>query len=218
MKNKRSLKLFPGLCLIVTLLSSAVIPARSAGDEPFVPPTLVRTETSALVNYANDLKRYAADCQTLRDSSRLSGEQLKKCLSTLRGLHTRFDGFLKMQGDFVDKITKAGKWTKQLDDEFERFAQKRGASAELVNEVAQKGGFRSFFQSANRELARSKGELETEIGHLEELSKQSASADAVAAGPAAGTFVTRRFFKLVKDATDSACTAVCCTLACRISS
>lgn len=215
MRKVKNLKIWFGLTVLLTLSATVL-----AGDDtPFIPQTLVRTETTALVKYSAELKKYVTDCEGLRDSARLVGEQLKKCLTTLKDLRTRFDGFLQMQTSLMDKINNAQKWTKGLDDEFDKYASKRGASSGLISEVSQKGGFRSFFQTANRELIGMKGDFDGEIRELEEMVKKSASASGndfqKVSSPLRFIFV-RRIYKVVQDTTDSTCSAICCRTSCPI--
>ncbi len=215
MRKVSNLKIWFGLTVLLTL-STAVL----AGDDtPFIPPTLVRTETTVLVRYSAELKKYTVDCETLRDSSRLVGEQLKKCLTTLKDLRTKFDGFLQMQTSLMDKINNVQKWTKGLDDEFDKYASKRGVSSGLISEVSQKGGFRSFFQSANRELNGLKGDFDGEIRELEEMVKKSASASADNFQKVSSPLrfaVVKRVYKVVQDTTDSTYSAICCRTSCPI--
>lgn len=211
MKIEEFWKKLAGISLLVFLTYPMLNFANTNDDKPFIPPNLVKTETSAITKYADDLDKYVTDCQRLKNSARLAGEQLKKCLTTLKDLRTRFDGFLQMQSSLMDRIKRDNKWTKDLDDEFEKNAVKQGTSAELVADVKGKGGFRSYFQSVNRELKGSKTEFNDEIAELEEMIRKSAAERIGTVRASAASFLfVRKVFKLTKDSADSACTAVCC--------
>jgi len=214
MKRKNLWQALLSAVLMIGLLLPTANLAKG-DDVPFVPPTLVRTETSAMTRYANELNKYATDCQTLRESSRLLGEKLKKCLIILKDLRTRFDGFLQSQLSFVSRIENARKWTKELDDDFEKNAAKRGANSQILSDVSQAGGFRSFFQSTAKDIKGSKSDFDFEIKDLEELVKTSDSSESsnfqiISTKLNVRYGIIRKIIKAIKTMVDAACSAVCC--------
>lgn len=215
MKNRLFWKMTLCIGLSVLLLLPPTNLAKSKFDSPYVPASLIKIELKAVTEYTNELSKYATDCDSLKDSSRLSGEKLKQCLTILKGLRDKFGGFRKNSESVISKIKNANKWTKEFDDDFEKNAVKRGGDAASVNEVKNAGGLREFFQKIVRDFDKDKRDLDTEIKELEAMLEKSASSQSQPfqrisyTSPAVrgvGDYLVRKIRQMAK----ALCLAVCC--------
>lgn len=116
---KRIAKNFWRTMLSFGLLASMSLPPASLAnvkaDTPHIPLGLVKD--AALDNYSQLAAKYLSDCDHLVDKKpRPSGEELKRCLTIIKELRDKFDGFTQRLTSITDKIKNEGKWTKELDE------------------------------------------------------------------------------------------------------
>ena len=153
------------VCLSTLIFAPKPFSARVSNDVAVVPDA----------KYSQLASNYVEGCAD-RQSSPPSNEKLKECLVIAKELRDKFDGFVQGLTSASEKLKSENKWTKELDDKFERDARKDGVRADLVNEVKQKGGFREFYQKSLTLIRGSKGGLDGEVRALENELKGNASA------------------------------------------
>lgn len=173
MKNSFILRTFLSLAM---LLSGASAITAKADDKPFVPPSLVKTETDIMLQFGKKFGEYfAADCDSLINEARPDGQRLKKCLTITRDLRDRFGAFSQAVNSLPGKVKNAGKWTKELDEDFAQNAVKRGVNSAIVDEANRNGGVRVFYEKNLGALNRLKSEMEAEIKTMESLQSKAVS-------------------------------------------
>jgi hypothetical protein len=153
------------VCLTTLIFSPKPVSARVNNNVAAVPDK----------KYSEQASKYVDGCAD-RQTSRPSNEKLKECLVIAKELRDKFDTFVQGLTSTSDKLKRENKWTKELDDKFERDARKDGVRADLVNEVQQKGGFREFFQKSLTVIKGSRADLDAEVRGLENEVRQNASA------------------------------------------
>lgn len=164
--NKKNLSgklLALGLMILVWLSSVSF----AAQDKPFIPPTLIKTQSTALTDYANLLVKYDKNCESISENPKPSGSQLKSCLQIAKSLLEKFDGFTKSAASFESNLKGANKWTKELDADFEQNAVKRGMDEKFASFVKQNGGFRALFEKSAGMFEEAKADLNREVKELE---------------------------------------------------
>jgi hypothetical protein len=132
-------------------------------------------KNDVLVKYGQLAAKYLVDCDDLDSQPRPSGAQLKRCLTIAKELRDKFTEFIATSDTLVKNIQNNKKWTKELDEQFEKIAVKNGLDAETVRDVKQSGGFRTFYQTNINELKASKGAIDAEIKELEVQTNEKAS-------------------------------------------
>ena len=153
------------VCLSTLIFTPKLVSGRAINNVASVPDK----------KYSQLASKYLEGCAD-RESSRPSNEKLKECLVIARELRDKFDAFVQGLTSASDKLKREDKWTKELDDKFERDALKDGVRADLVNEVKQKGGFREFYQKSFTVIKGSRADLDAEVRALEKELQGNASA------------------------------------------
>jgi len=172
MKNRLFGKMMLSFAISVLLLLPSAGLANVKAGSLHTPPSLVPVKDEVLDKYSQLAAKYLTDCADL-DVSRPSGEKLKRCLTIVKELRDKFDGLLQRLESITGKVKKEKRWTKELDDEFEKNAAK-GGDSNLINQVKQQGGFRAFYQKSITELKGSKPKFDAEVEELEKESQQNA--------------------------------------------
>lgn len=166
------LRVILGLAVLFSGVSAATA---KADDKPHVPPSLVKTESDTILQFGKKFGEYfAADCDSLVEEARPNGQQLKRCLTLIKELRDKFGAFNQAVNSFPGKIKNAGKWTKELDEDFAQNAVKRGANSAIVDEANRNGGLRNFYEKNLGALNRLKVEMDAEIKTLENLQLKTA--------------------------------------------
>jgi peptidoglycan hydrolase CwlO-like protein len=165
MRNKFLWKMMLSFGLLVSLSLSTVGLASTRANSLYTAVGPVKDEV--LNNYSQLAARYLKDCDDWDANSRASREELKRCLTIAKELRDKFDLFVQRVGSIADKVKSAKKWTKELDDKFEKNAARRGVDSKLINAVRQNGGFRQYYGNSLNELRSSKADFHAEIQALE---------------------------------------------------
>lgn len=136
---------------------------------------LAADKRDELVKYGQLAAKYVSDCEGLTDQARPSGERLKRCLTIAKELRDKFTEFNATLDTIIRNIKNGNKWTKELDEQFDKEATGRGIDAETINKVKQSSGVRAFLQENITVLKASKGDLDNEVKELEAKIQKNAS-------------------------------------------
>lgn len=175
MNYKNFWKMILSLGLLVTLILPSAGLANAKTNAPMIPSRLFGDKSDALVKYGQLVAKYFADCNDLDKQERPSGEKLKRCLMIAKELRDRFTEFTSTLETLVKNIKNAKKWTKELDEQFNKEAAKFKIDAETIDNIRQAGGVRAFYQENLNVLKAFKGDLDIEVKNLETKIQKNAS-------------------------------------------
>lgn len=213
---KRVTDNFCKLMLIFGLLASVSFPAAGltrATANDLDKPGFAIDKDVVVDQYSQLAAKYLKDCDRWDEGSRSSGAGLKRCLTIARELLDKFDGFVQRVESISSKAKNEKEWTKQLDDDFEKNAAKRGFDSSLINKVKQNGGFREHFQKRLNESKTVKSDFQAEIEALEAAVQNSGPAEdllvmRISYSPSTATSPVgarlRKALKWVQDQVDTA--------------
>lgn len=175
MKNNKFWKQLMSVVLIGLILLPTGILA-NAPKLTSSSPKASKDITPVMKEYSKLAAKYLADCDSIHTLPRPAGDRLKYCLTVAKELRDKIIEVTKSLDTLIRNLKNAGKWTKELDDEFNNRASRSQINAEDLTQIRQGGGFREFSQKGNSDLKSSKSLFEQEINDLEAKIKKDASA------------------------------------------
>lgn len=159
-------KITMGFAVLLSLTMGPATLANTRADTP---------KDAFVVQYDQLAAKYLTDCDNWDVDSRVSGEKLKRCLTVAKELRDKFDTFLQKLESQITKIKNAKKWTRQLDEAFEKNAAKLGVQSTVISRIKDKGGFRAYYDKSIIQAKPPKTEFAAEIEALEAAIQKSAS-------------------------------------------
>lgn len=164
MKNKKSISIGFVLC---SLLSFAAMLHGASNDDRYVDPSLIRSEVNGMGEYVGRLENYIRDCEESTRASKLTNDELAQCIEKLKEISRQLPGFVRNGENIVAKIKNANKWSRELDEDFEKNAAKRGVDAANINEAKRQGGLRQSYDKGLRSVSEDGKYIEKEITDLQ---------------------------------------------------
>ena len=175
MKNNKVWKKLLSLCLVGLFMLPMTTFANTKTSVLKGSPKLVNDIVPIFQSYSKLAAKYLVDCDEVHNQRRVSGERLKYCLTIAKDLRDKIIELNKTLDTLVRKIKNAGKWTKELDLEFDKGSFANGLDTESLSLIQQGNGYRTFTIKTIADLPINKVQIDAEVKELEAQIKKNAS-------------------------------------------